>query len=149
MRLWKHVLFNVGFWTAFWQYFEFAWKLANNSIIRSPVWSGTFGPPFLHHGYVGFIVCYVGYMLLTLTDFQTLRAHLEIILRKSYDNRTTDVRQTYALSHICPKCGNRMQLVIWQFSSWAIPMRICKNCGAKFVIDYKERVLREMPEMWS
>jgi len=93
MRLWKHVLFNVGFWAAFWQYFEFAWKLASHSIISSPIWSGTLGTPFLHHGYYGFIICYVGYVLLTLSDFRTLRAHLEIILRKSYDNRTTDVRQ--------------------------------------------------------
>jgi len=48
-------IFIVGLITAFWQYFEFAYMLAENELIDSPVWSGALGPPWIHHGYIGFI----------------------------------------------------------------------------------------------
>ena len=47
--------FVVSLVTAFWQYFEFAYTLAENGLIESPIWSGALGPPWLHHGYIGFI----------------------------------------------------------------------------------------------
>lgn len=48
-------VFLSGFVTAFWQYFEFAYTLYENNLIVSPIWSGMAGPPYIHHGYVGFI----------------------------------------------------------------------------------------------
>lgn len=47
-------VFLIGFVTAFWQYYEFAYTLTEHGIISSPVWSGAAGPPWLHHGITGF-----------------------------------------------------------------------------------------------
>jgi hypothetical protein len=47
--------FVVSLVTAFWQYFEFAYTLAENGLIESPIWSDALGPPWIHHGYIGFI----------------------------------------------------------------------------------------------
>ena len=47
--------FIVSLVTAFWQYFEFAYTLAENGLIESPIWSDTLGPPWVHHGYIGFV----------------------------------------------------------------------------------------------
>lgn len=55
--------FGFGFGTALWQYFEFGFKLSEYGIIESPVWSGTWGFPILHHGYWGFILVAVGFAL--------------------------------------------------------------------------------------
>jgi len=59
LRLIGHILFNLGFTTLFWGAFEFAYELG------VPVWSGTFGFPFLHHYIIGAIICYAGYLVLT------------------------------------------------------------------------------------
>jgi hypothetical protein len=48
-------VFVVSLVTAFWQYFEFAYTLAENGLIESPIWSGALGPPWIHHGYIGFV----------------------------------------------------------------------------------------------
>ena len=48
-------VFVVSLVTAFWQYFEFAYTLAENGLITSPIWSGALGPPWVHHGYWGFV----------------------------------------------------------------------------------------------
>jgi hypothetical protein len=47
-------VFVVSLVTAFWQYFEFAYTLAENGLIESPIWSGALGTPWVHHGYIGF-----------------------------------------------------------------------------------------------
>lgn len=71
MRLYIHSFFNAGFWTAFWQYFEWGYKLTDSGIIQSPIWSGTMGSPVLHHGIVGFIVAFVAYLLATYKDYRS------------------------------------------------------------------------------
>lgn len=66
----SHVLFNLGFWTLFWQSFEFAYKLG------IPIWSGTFGPPIPHHYLIGAFLSYLGYILITFN-----REKIERIIR--------------------------------------------------------------------
>ena len=46
----------VGFTTLAWQYFEFAYKLQEAGIIESAIYSGTFGSPIPHHGYIGLTI---------------------------------------------------------------------------------------------
>jgi len=48
-------VFVVSLVTAFWQYFEFTYMLADNGLIESPIWSSTLGSPWVHHGYIGFV----------------------------------------------------------------------------------------------
>lgn len=65
MRInWKligHILFNLGFATFFWGAFELAYQSPSD-----PIWSGTFGPPILHHYIIGAILTYLGYLIITL-----------------------------------------------------------------------------------
>ena len=58
--------FTLGFATLFWQYYEFAWKLAEAGAITSTVWSGTWGPPIPHHGYWGAALTLIGFIGVTL-----------------------------------------------------------------------------------
>ena len=64
----KHVLFNVGWMMAFTQYYEFCWRLWNNSLLKHTVLSSV----GVHHGYWGFIIMYVAYFLLTIDDWRTV-----------------------------------------------------------------------------
>jgi len=58
-----HIVFQAGFWTFLWGAFEFAYKAG------TPVWSGTFGFPILHHYLIGAILSYIAYITLTYKDF--------------------------------------------------------------------------------
>jgi len=63
---WKlifHILFWIFYCTAFWGSFELAYRLWENGLIDSPIWSGTFGKPVLHHyilGFIGLAIAWVG-----------------------------------------------------------------------------------------
>jgi hypothetical protein len=59
-----YTLFVFSYATALWQYFEFAYKLTEAGLIAHPVWSGTWGPPYIHHGYLGFIGVALGFALI-------------------------------------------------------------------------------------
>lgn len=58
--------FILGFTTAFWQYFEFAYTLYERGAMASPLWSGTVGWPMPHHGYVGFIMAGISITVMEL-----------------------------------------------------------------------------------
>ena len=56
-------LFVFGYSTALWGAYEIAYDAG------TPLWSGTFGPPWLHHYLVGFIlagVSFIGIMVVLL-----------------------------------------------------------------------------------
>lgn len=63
-RLLKHVLFWIGFLTAFWGSFEMAYDSGSH-----PIWSGTWGPPIPHHYVIGFVIVGISYFLLTRKDW--------------------------------------------------------------------------------
>jgi len=70
LRVLWHILFNIGFFTFFWGAFEFAYK------VGTPIWSGTFGFPILHHYIIGAIMAYVTYLLLNLEDIVKIKQRL-------------------------------------------------------------------------
>jgi len=70
LRLLLHIVFIASYVTAFWQYFEWAFKLYQNGHILSPIWSGTLGYPIPHHGYVGFLGALMAYFGLSFNDFK-------------------------------------------------------------------------------
>ncbi len=70
-----HTLFNIGFWTFFWGAFELAYQSPSH-----PIWSGTFGPPIMHHYIVGAILVYIGYILITFD--KEIRAMVKDMVRR-------------------------------------------------------------------
>ena len=58
----KHIMFIIAYCTSFWQYYEYAYTLYEYNLIESPIWSGTFGFPLLHHGYFGFGIVLIIYV---------------------------------------------------------------------------------------
>ncbi len=70
-----HTLFNIGFWTFFWGAFELAYQSPSH-----PIWSGTFGPPIMHHYIVGAILVYIGYILITFD--KEIRAMVKDMFRR-------------------------------------------------------------------
>ena len=59
-----HILFWMGYMTAFWGAFEMAYQSPNH-----PIWSGTFGYPVPHHYIIGFIGIIVGYIALSYKSY--------------------------------------------------------------------------------
>ena len=71
----KHVLFFVGFITAFWGSFEMAYQSGNH-----PIWSGTWGFPIVHHYVVGYIIIIIVYLMFTQEDWMVgERLLLEVV----------------------------------------------------------------------
>ncbi len=68
MRLWLHSIFNAGYWAALYQYYEYLYTLVEYGLEQSLWWSGT--KPFLHHGYIGFIIIYLTYVAFTWKDYE-------------------------------------------------------------------------------
>ena len=84
MKLRFHVIFWIGLLTAFWQWFEYGFKLMEAGIIQSAIWSGTLGYPIPHHGMVGFILVFASYFISNYDDFKKYEVVIETTLRRTY-----------------------------------------------------------------
>ena len=60
----QHLIFLVGYGTAFWGAFEMAYQSGSHAI-----WSGTWGFPFPHHYVVGFMLVGLSYFMFTMDDY--------------------------------------------------------------------------------
>lgn len=92
----RTVLFWTGLYALFWQYFEFAYELWEVGIIESPIWSGTFGFPVLHHGYFGALMLVISYFL-SEDVVMGIKHYRE---KRHFDDSLTDTRVTVEVKEV-------------------------------------------------
>jgi len=87
---WKlifHVLFWISYVTAFWGSFELAYRLWENGLIESPIWSGTFGVPVPHHYILGFVGVAILWVFLSKEDITRAYRRVTILFHSKRPNK--------------------------------------------------------------
>lgn len=76
MRLILHSLFISGYWISFLGTYEKFWETYRLGIDHSVWFSSTtvFGLSIPHHAYIGFIMLGLGYVTLTIKDYNTFNS---------------------------------------------------------------------------